>query len=179
MVCGAGRAASLAGATTAAGNFEADEVRECIEVSVVVAVVATLRVLAEAVAVGWVGGGDFGWLCALGGVSELADTGTAGLCAGVGPELAGNEGAALGEVVALLFWVGGKADKPGGALGVGAGAVLGGGGNGAIPTAALSLAAAAAAAEAYFSVSPGALVGKGAGFMLLFVAPLLVFANGV
>lgn len=97
----------------------------------------------------------------------------------MGPELAGSEGAALGEVVALLFCVDGKADRPGGALGVGAGAVLGGGGNGTIPTAALSLAAAAAAAEAYFRVSPGALVGKGAGFMLLFVVPLLMFAKGV
>ena len=109
----------------------------------------------------------------------FADTGTAGFCAGVGPELTGNEGTALGEVVALLFCVGGKADKPGGALGVGAGAVLGGGGNGVIPTTALSLAAAAAAAEAYFSVSPGALVGKGAGFMLLFVVPFVVLAKGV
>ena len=97
----------------------------------------------------------------------------------MGPELAGSEGAALGEVVALLFCVGGKADRPGGALGIGAGIVLGGGGNGAIPTAGLSLAAAAAAAEAYFSVSPGALVGKGAGFMLLFVVPLVVLAKGV
>lgn len=113
------------------------------------------------------------------GVSELADTGTAGFWAGVGPELAGSEGAALGEVVALLFCVGGKAERPGGTLGVGAGAAFGGGGNGAIPTAVLSLVAAAAAAEAYFSVSPGALVGKGAGFMLLFVAPLVMFAKGV
>jgi len=97
----------------------------------------------------------------------------------VGPELAGKEGGTLGEVVALLFWVGGRAERPGGALGVGATAVLGGGGRGAIPTAPLSLAAAAAAAEAYFKVSPGALVGKGAGFIALFVTPLVLFAIGV
>ena len=53
---------------------------------------------------------------------------------------------------------------------VAAGAAPGGGGKGAMPTPFLSLAAAAAAAEAYFSVSPGARVGSGAGFMLLFAA---------
>ena len=43
----------------------------------------------------------------------------------------------------------------------------GGGGRGAIPTPFLSLAAAAAAADAYFSGSPGVLVGIGAGFIEL------------
>lgn len=41
----------------------------------------------------------------------------------------------------------------------------GGGGRGRIPTPLLSLAAAAAAADAYFRVSPGKRVGRGAGFM--------------
>ena len=49
----------------------------------------------------------------------------------------------------------------------GAGRASGGGGNGAI----LSLAAAAAAAEAYLRVSPGALVGNAAGFILLLEPP--------
>lgn len=55
-----------------------------------------------------------------------------------------------------------------------AGCALGGGGKGAIPT--LFLSAAAAAADAYFSPSPGGLVGTIAGFMpLLFdVGPLLI-----
>lgn len=107
-------------------------------------------------------------------------TGIAGFCEGVGPVLAGTDDTALGEVVALFFWVGGVADRPGGALIVGAAAVVpGGGGKGAIPRGALSFAAAAAAAEAYFSVSPGALVGRGAGFIAMFVVPFVVEARGV
>lgn len=47
------------------------------------------------------------------------------------------------------------------------GAVLTGGGKGAMPTPVLSLAAAAAAADAYFRVSPGRRLGRGAGFMVL------------
>ncbi len=75
--------------------------------------------------------------------------------------------------------MGGTANRPGGALGVDAAADPGGGGKGAIPTVDLSFAAAAAAAEAYFSVSPGALVGRGAGFIVLFVVPFVVVARGV
>jgi hypothetical protein len=48
---------------------------------------------------------------------------------------------------------------------VGEARASGGGGNGAIPMLLLSLAAAAAAAEAYLRVSPGARVGKAAGFI--------------
>lgn len=81
----------------------------------------------------------------------------------------------------LCAGVGWAGFKP--ALGVvpeeGTGATPGGGGNGAIPAAFLSLAAAAAAAEAYFNVSPGGLVGKGAGFIELFVAPFVTFPSGV
>lgn len=109
----------------------------------------------------------------------LIGTGTADLEAGVGTELTGNDGAALGDVVALLFCVDGNAERPGGALGVGAAAIVGGGGSGAIPTVPFSFVVAAAAADAYFRVSPGALVGKGAGFIVLFVLPLDVEANGV
>lgn len=112
-------------------------------------------------------------------VSVFIGAGTADVKAGVGTELAGSDGAALGEVVALLFCEGGKAQRPGGALGVSTAAVAGGGGSGAMPTVPLSLVAAAAAAEAYFRVSPGALVGRGAGFIALFVFPLEMMANGV
>ena len=50
----------------------------------------------------------------------------------------------------------------------------GGGGNGAIPTPLRSLAAAAAAADAYFRVSPGSRVGRGAGFIGLDVVAVVV-----
>lgn len=54
--------------------------------------------------------------------------------------------------------------------------VDGGGGKGAMPT----FAAAAAAADAYFSVSPGGLVGAGAGFIKLpFVEPFAIFDIGL
>ena len=132
-----------------------------------------------AVGLVWSSTGDWGCFCVLEGVSVLIAAGTADFEAGVGTELAGNEGAALGEVVALLFCVDGKAERPGGALGVGTAAVVGGGGSGAIPTAPLSFVAAAAAAEAYFRVSPGALVGRGAGFIALFVFPLDLMGIGV
>lgn len=55
------------------------------------------------------------------------------------------------------------------------GVAPGGGGRGAIPT----LAAAAAAADAYFRVSPGALVGTAAGFILALEDPFVMFDNGV
>ena len=58
-------------------------------------------------------------------------------------------------------------------------AAPGGGGKGAMPTPFLSLAAAAAAAEAYFNGSPGALVGSGAGFILLAGTPFVTLGNGV
>ena len=57
------------------------------------------------------------------------------------------------------------------------GAAPGGGGSGAIPKIILSLAAAAAAADAYLRVSPGALVGRGAGFIPLFATPFEVEGN--
>ena len=58
-------------------------------------------------------------------------------------------------------------------------ATFGGGGSGAIPTADLSLDAAAAAADAYFKISPGALVGIGAGFIEFAVVPLVMLPSGV
>ena len=58
-----------------------------------------------------------------------------------------------------------------------AAATLTGGGNGAIPTALLSLTAAAAAADA--KVSPGARVGKGAGFMVVVGVLFETLAKGV
>jgi hypothetical protein len=50
-----------------------------------------------------------------------------------------------------------------------------GGGRGAMPT----LEAAAAAADAYFRVSPGALAGAAAGFILALEEPFVIFDNGV
>ena len=47
------------GAEIVAGILEADDVRECTEVSAAVVGVVALRVLVEALAFGWVGGGDF------------------------------------------------------------------------------------------------------------------------
>lgn len=128
-------------------------------------------------------GGDLDGIWLLELSSILADTGTAAFCAGVWPTLVGSEGTALGDVVALLLgpgagWIadtfGFDADAE-----TGAGVTFCGGGKGAIPIALLSLAAAAAAAEAYFNVSPGARVGKGAGFMALLVILLEVLAKGV
>lgn len=84
--------------------------------------------------------------------------------------MAGIEGAVLGEVVVLLL-------EGGGGSGARVDDAPGGGGNGAMLL--LSLAAAAAAAEAYFRVSPGALDGGGAGFMLGAAEPFVAFAKGV
>lgn len=85
--------------------------------------------------------------------------------------LAGNEGIIFGDVVALPFGIeaGTEGDNP--LFPVPVAAVPGGGGNGDMPRLFLSLAAAAAAADAYFKVSPGALVGRGAGFIALFGIP--------
>ena len=47
-----------------------------------------------------------------------------------------------------------------------------------MPTPCLSLAAAAAAADAYFSGSPAARVGNGAGFMPFEAGPLVVAGIG-
>ena len=49
----------MAGAGLAAGSLEADDVRECTEVSAATIGVVALRALVEAFACGWVGGGDF------------------------------------------------------------------------------------------------------------------------
>jgi hypothetical protein len=87
---------------------------------------------------------------------------------------AGMAGTALGEVVALLLGI------EGGGIGWREAALtLGGGGSGAMPKTFLSLAAAAAAAEAYFNISPGALIGNGAGFMFVFAEPFDGLGNGV
>ena len=47
------------GAKVVAGILEADGVRECAEVSAAAVGVVALRVLVEALAFGWAGGGDF------------------------------------------------------------------------------------------------------------------------
>lgn len=74
-------------------------------------------------------------------------------------------GAATGEAVDDDLIGAGKGGS--GAEGLAPFAGPEGAGKGAMPTPLLSLAAAAAAAEAYFKVSPGGLVGIGAGFMLV------------
>ena len=110
-------------------------------------------------------------------------TGTAGFWAGVCCMLAGIDDATLGDVAWLLFFDSAAGGIGASEAGTGADAGVedeaaveapGGGGRGAMPTAFLSLAAAAAAAEAYFSGSPGALVGIGAGFMVFDVVTLVV-----
>lgn len=92
--------------------------------------------------------------------------------------LAGWEWTAVGDEVTLGCRA--TCDGNGGweAEVLGAGRASGGGGKGAIPILLLSLAAAAAAAEAYFRVSPGALVGTAAGFIWL-VAPLVRVGGGL
>ena len=80
--------------------------------------------------------------------------------------LTGTDGNELGEVSALFEAAGCE----------GARVALGGGGRGAILL--LSAAAAAAAAEAYLSISPGALAGGGAGFIELGVAAFVVYVRG-
>src|SRR5271168_3436866 len=81
--------------------------------------------------------------------------------------VAGCDGAALGDVV-LLVLAGGRGDNPD--------AAPGGGGRGDIPTPFLSFAAPCAAAEAYFRVSPGCRVGRGAGFIVVVVVVVVCVA---
>lgn len=79
----------------------------------------------------------------------------------------------IGDSVEIVFGGGGKGAN--GIVVLEGGVAPRGGGRGAIPT----LAAAAAAADAYFRVSPGALVGTAAGFIFALEDPFVMFDNGV
>ena len=138
-----------------------------------------LGTLADAAVLTWLSAGDFVEACALDMTSVIGAVVAVDLCTGADSILAGRAGVALGEGVALLLGItvdiGGDSPE----LPVIGGCAPGGGGNGAIPSTFLSLAAAAAAADAYLRVSPGGRVGKGAGFILVFVMPFVVVGKEV
>ena len=135
--------------------------------------------LVEAAMLTWLRVGDFNGACPLMAVSAPLGVGAGAFCVVGWTILAGNDGIALGDVVALPLGTDVDTEGESPALPLLWFVAPGGGGSGAIPRTFLSLAAAAAAADAYLRVSPGARVGKGAGFMLLFVIPLAVEGRDV
>ena len=96
--------------------------------------------------------GDLEWFCSLTGVSFALGVDAA--------FSAGSAGITTGELVDDVLLGAGRGGIDD------AGLELAGAGSGLMPIPDLSLAAAAAAAEAYLRVSPGGLLGNGAGFIV-------------